>query len=197
MKAQVENMLASGIIRESSWPWSAPAILVPKKSQDGRPKYRFCVDSRALIAVTKFDPYPLPVFEEMTSTLHGSRYFSVLYCFSGFWQIKIQEDHRERTGFTVPSGHYEFNRLPFGLSNSLANFQRLMDGVLKDLIGTECYVFLDNVILCSKTPEEHAHGLEHVLQRFDKANLQLHPGKCVIAQPQVKYLGYVLQKELK
>jgi hypothetical protein len=84
--------------------------------------------------------------------------------------------------------------LPFGLSNIPANFQRLMNAVLKDLIGTESYVFLDDVILYSKTLEEHAQRLEHVLQRFDKENLQLHPGICAIAQPQVKYLGYVCRK---
>jgi hypothetical protein len=134
MKAQVENMLAKGIIGESSSPWSAPAILVAKKSLDRRPKYRFCVNFRELNAVTKLDPYPLRVLEETTSTLHGSRYFSVLDCYSGFWKLKIQEDHKERTGFTVPPGHYEFNRLPFGLFNSPANFQRLMDAVLKDRV---------------------------------------------------------------
>ena len=96
MKAQVENMLAKGVIRESSSPWSAPAILVPKKSADGKPKYRFCVDFRALNAVTKFDPYCLPVFEESTSTLFGSNYFTVLDCYSGFWQVNIKEEHKEK-----------------------------------------------------------------------------------------------------
>jgi len=95
----------------------------------------------------------------------------------------------------VPSGHYEFNRLPFGLNNSPANFQRLMHIVLKDLVGTDCCIYLDDLILFSKTAEEHAEKLERVLERFESANLQLHPGKCVIAQPQVKYLGYVLSEE--
>ena len=149
MEAQVENMLDKGIIRASSSPWSAPAILVPKKTADGKQKYRFCVDFRALKATKKLDPYPLPVFEETTSTLFGSRYFSVLdYC-SGFWQVPIKEEHKKRTGFTVPQGHYEFNRLPFGLSNSPSNFQRLMDIVLKSLVGTECWVFIDDVIVFS------------------------------------------------
>jgi hypothetical protein len=154
MKAQVENMLAKGVIRESSSPWSAPAVLVPKKSADGKPKYRFCVDLRALNAVTKFDPYPLPVFEGSTSTLFGSKYFTVLYCYRGFWQVNIKEAHKERTGITVPFGHYEFNRLPFGLSNSPANFQRMMDIVLKDLVREECYVYVGDIIVFSKTAEE-------------------------------------------
>jgi hypothetical protein len=103
-----------------------PGLLVPKKSPDGKPRFRFCVDFRALNALTRFDSYPLPIFEETPSTLHGSRYFTTLDCYSGFWQVSIKE-HRERTSFTVPGGHYEFNRLPFGLSNSPSNFQRLMD----------------------------------------------------------------------
>jgi len=192
MKAQVENMLAKGVIRESSSPWSAPAILVPKKGPDGRPKYRFCVDFRGVNAATKFDPYPLPWFEQTTSILHGSKYFSILDCYSGFWQVPIKEQHKKRTGFTVPFGHYEFNRLPFGRSNSPSNFQKLMGVVLRNLIGVQCYVFIDDSIIFSKSAEEHAARLENVLKRFDKANLQLNPEKCVIAQPQLNYLGYVL-----
>jgi len=89
-------MLTQGIIRESNSPWAARAILVPKKSPDGKTKFRFCVDFRALNAVTNFDSYPLPDFEETTSTLHGSRYFSILDYYSGFWQINIEEQRSER-----------------------------------------------------------------------------------------------------
>ena len=195
MQSQVQKMLDKGVIRPSNSPWSAPALLVPKKSADGKPKYRFCVDFRALNAVTKFDSYPLPVIDETTAGLHGSKYFTVLDCFSGFWQVNIKEEHRERTGFTVPSGHYEFNRLPFGMSNSPANFQRLMDTVLKNLVGTECFVYIDDIVIFSSTAEEHALRLENVLRRFDQANLQLHPGKCVFAQPRVQYLGFVLSED--
>jgi hypothetical protein len=195
MDQQIQKMLQQGVIRESSSPWSAPASLVPKKSLDGKPKYRFCVDFRALNAVTKFDPYPLPRVDETVSTLFGSKYFTVLDCASGFWQMNIKEQHKERTGFTVPSGHYEFNRLPFGLSNSPSNFQRLMDTVLRNLVGIECWIYIDDVILFSDTAEEHAQRLENVLRRFDEANLQLHPGKCVFAQSEVHYLGFVLSEK--
>jgi len=84
-------MLDKSIIWDSKSPWAALNILVPKKSEDGKPKCRFCVDFLALNSVTKFDTYPLPVFEEMTSNLHGSKYYSVLDCYSGFWQINIKE----------------------------------------------------------------------------------------------------------
>jgi len=106
--------------------------------------------------------------------MHGSRYFSVLDCFSGFWQVKIKKEHKERTGFTVPSGHFEFNRLPFGLSNNPANFPRLMD-LVKHFVGDELHVFVDDVIIFSKRAKEHAARLAQVLERFDKANIQFHP----------------------
>ena len=143
--------------------------------------------------MTKFDPYPLPKFEETTSTLYGSRYFTTLDCFPGFHQVSIKEEDKEKTGFTVPFGHYEFNRLPFGLSNSPSNFQRLMDMVLKNLTGVQCWVF-DDIIIFSESAEEHALRLENVLQRFDNANLQLHPGKCEFTKSRVQYLGFVLSE---
>ena len=191
MQTQVENMLDKGVIRPSNSPWSAPAILVPKNSADDTPKYRFCVDFRALNSVTKFYTYPIPVFEEATAS-HGFRYFTTLDCQSGFWQVPIKQEHRERTGFTVPSGHYEFTRLPFGLSNSPSNLQRLMDIVLRNLIGMYCWIFIDDLIVFSNTAEEDAQRLQEVLRRLDEANLQLHPGKCEIAQPEVRYRGCVV-----
>jgi len=116
----------------------------------------FSVYFLTLNVVTRFDPYPQPVLDETTSTMFGSRYFSVLHFYSGFWKVEIREDHKERTGFTVPFGHYEFKCLPVGLSNSPTNFQRLMDRVLKDLIGDECHVFVDDVVVFFSTAEKHA-----------------------------------------
>ena len=153
MENQIETMLRKGVIEASYSPWSSLVILVPKKTLDGKPKYRFCVDFRTQNAVTQFETYPLPVFEETVSTLHGSKYFSVIDCYSGFWQIKIAEEDKMKTAFSTPSGHYHFHRLPYGLSNSPAIFQRLMDVVLRDLTGTECWIFLDELIVFSDTTE--------------------------------------------
>jgi hypothetical protein len=160
MERQVKDMLDKGVIEPSSSPWSAPCILVPKKSPTGVPQWRFCIDYRALNKVTQFDSYPLPVFEETVSTMYGSAYFSVLDCLSGYWQIKIAEEDNMKTAFTVPSGSYQCLRLPFGLSSSPASFQRMMDLVLRDLIGTECYTFINDVIVFGRTIEEHAKRLE-------------------------------------
>jgi hypothetical protein len=119
----------------------------------------------------------------------------VLDCYSGFWQLKLAEEDKLKTEFSVPSGHYNFLRLPYGLANSPASLQRLMDLVLRDLVGSVCYVFIDDVIIFGITIEEHANRLVHNLERFDRANLQLQPGKCVFAQPQLEYLGYIVSRD--
>jgi len=108
--------------------------------------------------------------------LHCSKYFTVIDGYLGFWQIKLAEEDKMKTAF---SGHY--HRLPYGLSSSPASFQRLMDVVLRDLNGTECFTFIDDILIIANDIQEHARRLEHVLQRFDRTNLQLQPGKCVFA----------------
>ena len=98
MQNQVNDMLAKGVIEESFSPWNSPALLVPKKSLDGRPKYRFCVDFRALNAVMQFDTYPLPVLEEAVATLHGSKYFTVIDCYSD----KVSQGRQDENCFLNP-----------------------------------------------------------------------------------------------
>ena len=95
----------------------------------------------------------------------------VIDCYSGFWQINITEEDKMKTAFLTPSGHYHCHRLPYGLSNSPAIFQSLMCVFLRDQTGTEFWTFLDDLIVFSDTIEEHASRLEHVLQRFERANL--------------------------
>jgi hypothetical protein len=130
MKNHVQDMLNKFVIEESNSPWNAPTILVPKKSLDGKPKYRFCADFRALNAVTQLDTYPVPLIEQANSALHDSKYFSTIDMYSGFWEVKIAPEGKMKTAFSTPSGHFHFQRLPYGLSNSPSSFQRLMDVVL-------------------------------------------------------------------
>jgi hypothetical protein len=148
---------------------------VLQKPLDGKPKYGFCVNFRALNAVTQLDTYPLPLIEQASLALHGSKYFSTIDLSSGVWQVKIAEEDKMKTAFLTPSGHYHFQRLPYGLSNSPASFQRLMDMELRNLTGELCYVFIDNVLVFTDTIEKHARRLEKVLQHFEKADLLLQP----------------------
>ena len=109
--------------------------------------------------------------------------------------MKLAEEDKIKTAFSVPSGDYKFLRLPYGLANSPASFQRLMDLVLRDLVGNGCYVFAEDVIVYGNTIEVHISRLSHVVERFDRANLHLQAGKCVFAQPQVEYLGYIVSRD--
>jgi hypothetical protein len=175
---QEQKMLDQGVIRLSHSPWQSPVILVPKKSEAGKPQYRFCIDYRQVNAMTKFDSYLLPRFEDTISTFAGSKRFSKVDLYSGVWQINICEPDCEKTAFSVPNcGHYEFNHLPYGMANSRASFQRLMDTVLRNFTGSECWVFMDDVIIFLDTVQEHAKRLADVFERFRKANLQLQPEK--------------------
>jgi hypothetical protein len=153
------------------------------------------VDFLALNAVSHRDSYSLPIFEDTFWTLYGSRYYRVLYGYSGYWQVQLAEEDKPKTAFSTPQGLFHFVRLPSGIQNGPSNFQRLMDIVLKELIGSEAWVYLDYIIVFSKSIEKHAEGLEHVLQRFERANFQLKAEKCAFAQGQVNYLGYVVSRD--
>lgn len=116
---QLRDMQQNGVIQPSCSPWSSPVIMVRKK--DG--SHRFCVDYRQLNAVTKTDAFPLPRIDDLLDQLGGAKYFSTLDLASGFWQIQMQPESREKTAFTTPQGLYEFLVMPFGLTNAPAMFQ--------------------------------------------------------------------------
>lgn len=130
---QISDMRRKGIIRPSDSPWSSPEVIVSKKSPDGSPKYRFCVDYRALKAITRGDAYPLPNIVETLDTLTGSEYFTTLDLCSGYHQVSMDPSDVEKTAFTAPGHHYEFVKMPFGLCNAPTTFQRLMDNILMEL----------------------------------------------------------------
>ena len=194
MKSEVNKMLNIGVIRDSKSPRSSSAILHRKMSENGKQKCSFFVQFRAINSVTNFDTYPFPVFQGTTFNPHGSKYYIVLDCQYGFWQVSILEEHKKHR-LSVPSGHFEFNKLPFGLSNSPSSFQRLMEVVTKDLVGTECCVFVDDIIIVSRSVQKHGQRLEQVLQRIDKSKLKLHTGKSMLPQLQVNYVGFVLSEK--
>ena len=168
---QVERMLSDGVIRPSVSAWASPVVLVKKR--DGQ--YRLCVD---LNSVTTKDSYPLPRVDDNLDALGGAQYFSVLDLASGYWQVKMDERDRQKTAFVCDRGLYELNVMPFGLTNAPGTFQRLMDLVLVGIQGVSCLVYLDDVIVYSRTFEEHLKKLEGVVQCLQKAGLKLQPVKC-------------------
>ena len=191
----VKEQLEAGIITPSESPWASPVVIVPKKSIDGKPDFRFCVDFRRLNAITTADVYPLPNIVDTLDHLGGCNYFTTLDLTSGYHQIPMHPESQPKTGFIVESGLYEYKRLPFGLRNAPSSFQRMMDSVLRGLKPTQCLVYLDDVIIFSKGIEQHAERLKRVFDKLREANLSLKFKKCHFALSEVKYLGHVITRK--
>jgi len=192
VRAHLDEMLSKGIISESDSPYSAPVVIVQKKTSDGTAQTRFCTDFRGLNQITRADPYPLPLIVETLESLGQCRYFTTLDLASGYHQIPVEPADREKTAFTTLGAHYQYNKMPFGLVNAPATFQRVMDRVLCGIKGMECLVYLDDVIIYSSTFGEHCERLHHVLDRLQRANLKIKLEKCEFAKERVKYLGHLV-----
>ena len=189
---QVQQMLSSSVIRPSNSPWASPVVMVRKK--DG--SLRFCVDFRQLNAATVKDAHPLPRIDDLLDALHGAKWFSTLDLKSGYWQVPIAEQDKEKTAFRTSSGQlYEFNQVPFGLCNAPATFSRLMDRVLAGLHWETCLFYLDDIIVFSSTWEEHLARLREVFERLRHAKLKLGAPKCTFAAKEVSYLGHRVTEE--
>jgi hypothetical protein len=188
---QIQDMLESHIIRPSSSPWSSPVVIIKKK--DGSP--RFCVDYRRLNLITERDVYPLPRIDDILDRLAGSQYFTTLDLKAGYWQIPIDEQDKKKTAFVTTDGLYEFNVLPFGLSNAPATFQRIINSVLGALRWDITLVYLDDIIVYSPSFDKHVQHLNRVLEALEKANVKLNADKCSIARKQLDYLGFRITQE--
>jgi transposase InsO family protein len=188
---EIEKMLAAKIIRPSQSPWAAPITLQSKK--DG--SVRFCVDYRRINAITMKDAGPLPLIQDVFDNLQGAQIFSTLDLKSGYWQVDVAEEDIPKTAFITHRGLYEFVRLPFGLTNAPAQFQRLMNFILRDFIGKTCCVYLDDIVVFGRTPHEHKDRLQKVLDALHAAGLTLKQKKCFLGREQVELLGYTVSAQ--
>lgn len=159
LKRHLQDLLAAGIIEESSSPYASPIVLVRKKNGD----LRMVVDYRRLNNLTKKDAYPLPRIEETFTLLSGSKWFTVLDLKSGYYQLEVEPSDRPKTAFTTPFGTWQFRRMPQGLTNSPATFQRTMEKVMAGLNLQEVITFLDDLIFFSDSLEQHEERLMKVL----------------------------------
>jgi len=191
IKRLLTEMQEKNIIAPSKSPWASPIVLVPKK--DG--SLRFCVDYRKVNEITHKDAYPIPRIDDTLDTLAGSMCFSTLDLKSGYWQVGVDPEHREKTAFCTHEGLFQFNVMPFGLCNAPATFQRLMDMVLSGLQWSSCIVYIDDIIVVGRTFDEHLNNLKQVFERIEKAGLKLHPSKCQFLQPKVQFLGHIVSTE--
>ena len=171
VKKLVESMLDNNVIEPSNGPWASPIVLVKKK--DG--STRFCVDFRQLNSVTRKDAHPIPRIDETLDALRGACWFSTLDLASGYWQVKIAPEDREKTAFTTPYGLYQFCVMPFGLCNAPSTFQRLMELYSP---GGPSLVFLPRIFRRHhylQSVKELLTRLEEVLKRLQEAGMKLKP----------------------
>lgn len=188
VRKEVEKMIKEGIIRPSRSSWASPVVLVPKPSGE----VRFCVDYRRLNACTSKDVHPLPRIEDALDDLAGSRFFSALDLRSGYWQVRMHADDIHKTAFSTQDGLYEFVVMPFGLTNAPATFQRVMNQVLGELLWKGVVVYLDDIIIHSRTWEAHLGLLRNVLARLSVANLRVSPSKSDFGFHELLYLGHIV-----
>lgn len=181
----ISDLLQNNIIQESSSPFASPIILVRKK--DGN--YRMCVDYRELNAHTIKDRFPLPLIEDQLDRLGKAKFFTSLDMLSGFHQLSIDPESVPKTAFVTPEGHYEFLRMPFGLANAPAAFQRAINKALGKLKDNVALVYMDDILVPSISIEEGLESLEKVLGALQEAGFSLNLKKCHFFQEKLDYLG--------
>ena len=185
---QVSEMLTNDIIRPSYSPWNAPVILVKKKDNTNR----FVCDFRGVNDVTKKDTYPLPHIKDVIDKMAGSKYWSTLDAALAYWSIPLSEIDKEKTAFSVPRGKFEFNVMPFGLSNSGATYQRMMDMCLSGLPTDKVLSYMDDIVVFNCNFKDHIRDLKAVFDCLRSAKVSLKASKCVFADTKVDFLGFEL-----
>lgn len=196
VEKQINEMLAEGIIQHSISPWTSPIWIVPKKSDaSGKKKWRIVVDYRKLNEKTVDDKFPIPNIEEILDKLGRSVYFTTIDLKSGFHQIEVEKTDRQKTAFSTDKGHFEFIRMPFGLKNAPATFQRAMNNILSDLIGRCCLVYLDDIIIFGSSLQQHLENLNRVLKRLIDSNLKIQLDKCEFLRKECEFLGHIVTQE--
>ena len=187
---EVNKLLHHGVIQPSSSEWCSRIVPITKK--DG--KLRMCIDFRELNKVTVRDSYPMPRIDEILDKLAGATIFSTLDATSGFHQIALDPKDRHKTAFAWKGGLYEYTRMPFGLCNAPATFQRAMDKIFRKERDSHIIPYFDDIIIFSKSYDEHLRHLDQALSKIKAAGLSLNKSKCNVGKEEIKILGFVIKK---
>jgi RNase H-like domain found in reverse transcriptase/Reverse transcriptase (RNA-dependent DNA polymerase)/Integrase zinc binding domain/Chromo (CHRromatin Organisation MOdifier) domain/Retroviral aspartyl protease len=190
LKTQIADLLAKGWIEPSSSPYGAPVLFVPKK--DGR--LRMCVDYRALNKLTIKNRYALPRIDDILDKLQGAKVFTSLDLAQGYHQIRIPPEDAPKTAFRTPLGHFQYRVLSFGLTNAPATFQSTMSDMFRHLDAFVA-IYLDDILIFSKTEEEHLIHVRKVLEVLRKNKFYAKKSKCSFMSDNLLYLGHVVDKE--
>ncbi|XP_049321873.1 uncharacterized protein LOC125782292 [Astyanax mexicanus] len=191
LRRHLQGLLAAGIIKESRSPYASPIVLARKKSG----QLRMCVDYRTLNRHTIPDQYVVPRIDEALDCLSGSKWFSVLDLRSGYYQIPMADEDKEKTAFICPLGFFQFQRMPQGVTGAPATFQRLMERAVGDMHMLEVIVYLDDLIVFGKSLAEHEERLLKVLDRLEESGLKLSIDKCQFCRSQVTYVGHIVSEQ--
>ena len=184
----IQDLLTKGYIQPSTSPYGAPILFVGKK--DG--SLRMCVDYRALNKLTIKNRYPLPRIDDLLDQLFGAKYFTTLDLASGYHQIRINDPDIPKTAFRTPLGHFEWRVMPFGLCNAPATFQNAMNNLFGHRIGKYVLVYMDDILIFSKTKEEHIQHLNEVLTLLEQHKYYVNKKKCHFFQTEIKFLGHTV-----
>ena len=185
---EIDRMLEEGVLRPSSSPWSSPLTIAAKPGG----KVRVCADYRKINAVTKKDAHPIPHIQDIFDGLAGSSIFSIIDLKSAYWQIPLVEEDREKSAIITHRGLYEFQRMPFGMCNSPAVWQRHINAVLAQCLGKFAMVYLDDIVVYSNSQQEHTTHIRSVMTALMKHGLTINSEKCTFRVPEVKLLGYIV-----
>ncbi|KAL3499013.1 hypothetical protein ACH5RR_041745 [Cinchona calisaya] len=188
LRKQLKDLLDAGYIRPSKSPFGAPILF--QKKHDG--SLRMCVDYRALNKLTVKNKYPIPLIADLFDQLGGARWFSKLDLRSGYWQVRIAEGDEHKTACVTRYGAYEFLVMPFGLTNAPATFCTLMNKVLREFLDKFVVVYLDDIVIYSRTLEEHIQHLRKVFSVLKENQLFVKKEKCAFAEQEVPFLGHIV-----
>ncbi|KAJ8760210.1 hypothetical protein K2173_011080 [Erythroxylum novogranatense] len=191
LKEQLEELMEKGYIRQSSLPWGAPILFVKKK--DG--SLRMCVDYRKLNQVTVKNRYPLPRIDDLFDQLQGAKVFSKIDLRSGYHHLRIKELDVPKSAFRTRYGHFEFLVMPFGLTNASAAFMDLMNRVFKSFLDQFIIVFIDDILVYSKSDEQHEEHLRISLETLRRHELYAKFDKCKFWLREVAFLGHVISEQ--